>query len=412
MKKKYLLAGFLATSFATYSASLGLEAILKRVAENNPDVKIKELDVKISEKVKKKALRNLILPPVSISSENDWETAKKEGLGFEKIEATIPLFQGGRMVYGYKKSVKELQAANENVNLEIFSSQEASIDQYFIALNSKQQRELTESAIEALEKQKSRLSALYSMNKLIAKSEVLKVEADIENNKALNLINSQKERAAKQTLMRLLGYELEKEVTLEDFDPQKYFQNSDKIKAIVAPESTTLGRTEAIKVEIAEYDLKIAKADLYPTLYVKPSHTFKEENENTNKYETINKGKIEVGVRYTFGWGATLDSVSQSEYRLEQSEVRYDKNISNIKLNMKNKLEEIEALLEQTKAQKKRVELLRENLKIDNLRYSNELVSTFDYLNSVNALRTAEEDYYKLQRSYVLRTIEYQNMYK
>lgn len=56
--------------------------------------------------------------------------------------------------------------------------------------------------------------------------------------------------------------------------------------------------------------------------------------------------------------------------------------------------------------------LLRENLKIDNLRYDNELVTTFDYLNSVNQLKSAEEDYYKLQRSLVLAVIEYENLYK
>ncbi|MGL5856111.1 MAG: hypothetical protein ACRCYA_12815, partial [Cetobacterium sp.] len=70
------------------------------------------------------------------------------------------------------------------------------------------------------------------------------------------------------------------------------------------------------------------------------------------------------------------------------------------------------SLAGQSEAQKKRVELLRENLKIDNLRYDNELVTTFDYLNSVNQLRTAEEDFYKLQRGLVLAVIEYENLYK
>ncbi|MGL4945384.1 MAG: TolC family protein [Fusobacteriaceae bacterium] len=412
MRKHRIFIGFLAISSAIYSQSLGLEAILKRVEEANPEVKIRELDVKISEKARKKAFRNLILPPISLSSENDWETAKNEGFGIEKLEATIPVFQGGRMVYGYKKSNKELEMSRENKNLSVFLQQEAGVDEYFKALNYRQQREVTNSVIEALEKQKVRLSALYSHNKLIAKSEVLKVEADIENNKALNLRNAQKERAAKQTLMQLLGYEIEKDVTLEEFQPESYLKSLETLEKSTNPKDTTFGRAENLKVEIAEYNLKIAKADLYPTLYVKPSHSFKEENKNTNKYETTNEGRVEVGISYTFGWGATLDSVSQSEYKLEQTELSYDKNISTLKLNMKNKLEEIEALSAQSKAGEKRVYLLKENLKIDSLRYMNELVSTFDYLNSVNQLRLAQEDYYKLQRSLVLAIIEYQNLYK
>lgn len=412
LKRTFLLTSFLALSIGTYSQELGLDAILKRVEEGNPEVRVKELDVRISEKGKKKALRNLILPPVTISSENDWETAKKEGLGFEKIEATIPLFQGGRMVNSYKKSGKELELARENRNLSLYEWQEEAVNEYFKALNYRQQKDITELTISALEKQKSRLAGLYSANKMIAKSEVLKVEADIENNKAINLNNVQKERAAKETLMKLLGYNLDKEFSLEEFSSEKYLENLGEIKKIKAVEETTLGKAESLKVDIAKYDLNITKADLYPTLYVKPSHKFKEENLNTNKYETVNEGMVEIGIRYTFGWGATLDSVDQSKYRLEQAQIKYENNIVGIELDMRNKLGEIESLSRQSEAGKKRVELLRENLKIDNLRYSNELVSTFDYLNSVNQLRSAEEDYYKIQRALVLATIEYQNLYK
>ncbi|MGL5055978.1 MAG: TolC family protein [Fusobacteriaceae bacterium] len=410
MKKKYLLAGFLATSFATYCASLDLGEILKRVEDGNPGVRIKELDVKIAEAGKRKALKNLILPPINFSTEEDWEIVKSEGIGFKEVEAYIPIFQGGRMVYGYKKSAKELEAAEKNISLAVFLGQELSVEEYFNALNYKQQKELTKLTIEALEKQKARLSGLYNQNKMIAKSEVLKVEADIENNKAMNLRNSQKERAAKQTLMRLLGYELDKEITLEEFNSDEYLASLGVIQKSGTPEATTLGAAESIKVEIAEYDLKIAKANLYPSLYVKPSHKFKEKV--GNKLVTKNEGMVEVGFSYRFEWGGTLDSVNQKKYSLEKAKVSYDDNIAGIELDMRSKLEEIASLSGQSKAGEKRVQLLRENLKIDNLRYSNELVTTFDYLNSVNVLRTAEEDYYKLQRSLVLATIEYQNLYK
>lgn len=389
-----------------------MEEILKRVESDNPEVKVKELDVKIKEKGKKKAFRNLILPPVTIESENDWETAKKEGFGFEKIEAVIPIFQGGKIVNTYNKSKSELELAKEEKRLSVYSWQETAVDTYFTNLNYRKQRELTDLTIGALQKQRNRLNGLYKENKMIPKSEVLKVEADIENNKAINFGNAQKERASKETLMQLLGYDLDKEVTLDEFNAMDYLKSFGTIKKVQDPRDTTLGKAQSLMVDLAEYDVKIAKADLYPILYVKPSHKFKEENLDTHKYETINEGRVEIGLRYTFAWGATLDSVDQSEYKLDQAKIKYDNNIQGIELDMRNKLGEIESLTGQSEAQKKRVELLRENLKIDNLRYDNELVTTFDYLNSVNQLRTAEEDFYKLQRSLVLAVIEYENLYK
>ena len=379
---------------------------------SNPEVRVKDLDVKIKEKGKKKAFRNLVLPPVTIESENDWETAKKEGFGFEKIEATIPLFQGGRMVNTYKKSKSELELAKAEQRLAVYNWQEIGVDAYFSNLNYRKQREITEATIVALEKQRNRLEGLYSHNKMIAKSEVLKVEADIENNKAINYENIQKERSSKEILMQLLGYNLDKKVVLDEFNSADYLSSLGSIKKVEDPKNTTLGKAQSLMVDLAEYDVKIAKADLYPMLYVKPSHTFKEENLDTNKYETVNEGRVEIGIRYTFAWGATLDSVDQSEYQLDQAKIKYDNNIQGIELDMRNKLGEIESLAGQSEAQKKRVNLLRENLKIDNLRYDNELVTTFDYLNSVNQLKSAEEDYYKLQRSLVLAVIEYENLYK
>ena len=410
MRKQSLIAGFIALSFGAYSEELGLEEILNRVKTSNPEVRVKELDVKIKEKGKNKALKNLILPPINLSTEEDWQIVKDEGIGFKEIEAYIPIFQGGKMVYGYKKAGKELEMAKENSKLSLYTWQETSVDEYFKALNYKKQYEITEATLAALQKQRDRLDGLYKENKLIPKSEVLKVEADIENNRALNLQNAQKEQGAKEALMQLLGYDLDKKITLDEFDTEQYLKSIGVIKKVEDPKNTTLGKTQELMVDIAEYDVKIAKADLYPSFYVKPSHKFKEKV--GDKLVTKNEGMVEVGFRYRFEWGGTLDSVDQKRYALEQAKIKYDNNIRGIELDMRNKIREIESLAGQSEAQKKRVELLRENLKIDNLRYDNELVTTFDYLNSVNQLRIAEEDYYKLQRSLVLSVIEYENLYR
>ncbi|MBC2854551.1 TolC family protein [Cetobacterium sp. 2G large] len=410
MKKRDLVVGFLTLSLGAYSEGLGLEAILNRVESNNPEVRVKELDIKIKEKGKTKALKNLILPPVNLSTEEDWQIVKDEGVGFKEIEAYIPIFQGGRMMYGYKKSKSELELAKENSKLSVYTWQEASVNEYFKALNYKKQFEITESTLNALEKQRNRLDGLYKENKMIAKSEVLKVEADIENNRALNLQNAQKERASKETLMQLLGYDLDRAITLDEFNAMDYLKSVGTIKKVENPKNTTLGKTQSLMVDIAEYDVKIAKADLYPSFYVKPSHKFKERV--GDKLVNRNEGIIEVGFHYRFEWGGTLDSVDQKKFALEQAKIKYDNNIQGIELDMRNKLGEIESLAGQSEAQKKRVELLRENLKIDNLRYDNELVTTFDYLNSVNQLKKAEEDFFKLQRSLVLAVIEYENLYK
>lgn len=412
MKKKslVLLSGLLICG-RVYSEEIGLGEILNRAESSNGDVKISELNTLIKEKSKKQALRNLVLPPINFSTEQDWEVAKKEGIGFEKIEAYIPIFQGGRVYNTYEKSKVEYTLGVKEERLSIFKAQEEAVGKYFDTLNYKEQFKITKGAIEALNKQKNRLEGLYKTGKLVPKSEVLKLEADIENNRAINMENFQKEKNSLETLYQILNYPLDSKIELKDFNGEEYLKSLGTIeKPEDSPEKTTLGVREKLKVKSAEYDVKIAKGNLYPTFYVKPSHKFKEKI--GDKLNTVNEGMVEVGFRYIFEWGGTLDAVKQKEYALDQAKIRYSNNIKGISLDMRNKYREIEALYGQSLASKKRVDLLSENLEIDTLRYDNELITTFDYLNSVNELRKAKENYYKIQRALVLTIIEYKNLYR
>ena len=412
MRGKFLMGAFLGVSLGVYSQGIGIEEILNRVENGNTEVLVQDLEIKLKEKNEKKAFRNLILPPITISSENDWEIAKKEGFGFEEIEAYIPVFQGGKILNTYKRSKKDLQLAKVNKDIVLYKWQEESVDEYFKYLDSKEQKKITLGATKALEKQKTRLSGLYREGKMIPKSEVLKVEASIENNKAINMKNIQREKSSKENLMQLLGYSLDKNIELKDFNTKEYLKSIESLEKKEKAENTVLGKAEEYKVDLAEYDVKIAKGDMYPSLYIKPSHEFRRENTYKKSYENVNEGRVEVGFRYTFAWGATLDNIAQKEYQLDQSKLKYDNNIKGIDLRMRNKLREIEALKGQSLAQEKRINLLKENLNIDTLRYDNELVTTFDYLNSVNELRVAQGDYYEVQRKLVLSVIEYNNLYK
>lgn len=388
---------------------------MRRVEEANPEVKIKEYDVEIKKKGKTKALKNLVLPPVVLSSEEEWELIKDEGVGINEVKAYIPLFQGGRVYNTYKKSSSEYELSKKEEKIALYKSQEKAVGSYFEALNYRKQREITDRVLKALEKQKSRLSGLYGNGRLIPKSEVLKVEADIENSRAMNMENFRGERNSTEKLYQQLDYSLNSDKKLQEFDAEKYLAEKGKIQGKDSSlEDTTVGMVEKLKVENAEYDLKIAKADLYPTIYIKPSYKFKDKvwENGEERYKTVNENMLEVGFRYVFAWGATLDTIAQSKYKLEQTKIQYENNMRGLSLEIRDKIRGMEALYGQSLALKKRVNLLSENLEIDNLRYDNGLITTFDYLDSVNKLRVAQEEYYRTQRALVLTTIEYENLYR
>ena len=414
LKKVMGLAAFLVSCGISYGEeSFGLNEILERVKTSNPSVKIQKLNTEIVEKQKDRALKNYILPPVKFNDSDEWDVVKKYGLGTKSLEVQMDVFEGGKSVYGYKVLKSQLAKSKNQEILTEIEAQENVVAAYFAVLNAQKQTEITERAMSLLEKQKSRVWDLYSNGKLVPKSEYLKIEADIENNRVLILENKQEEENTIGILNRLLGYSLDNNLILEDFDPEAYLMSKSNIqeKNNKRVENTLLGQNEKHDLDIAEYNVKLAKAELYPRIYTKYIHDFWKKDKEEGRRD-IDEDRFEIGFNWTFEWGGTLDEVASKKKALEQAQIKYDDNIKGITLEMKNQLNTVKALYGKAQAMKKRVDLLKENTDIDSMRYENELLSTFDYLNSVNSYRTAQEEYYKLQRELVLAVIEYENLYR
>lgn len=410
------MAAFLAICSTSFSSDFfTLDDVLNRVKDTNPQIRAQKMNEESKRELKEKAWKNLVTPPVNLSNEDEWEVVEKYGVGLKELEMYLPIFEGGRTLNNYKKAKTQYEIAQKDSDLVGIAAQEAAVAKFFEALNYKKQIEITDKAIEALEKQKERIADLYNNGKLVPKSELLKIEADIENNRGINLENKQKEEASLGELARLLNYPVNSPLELKDFNPLQFLEAKAHIteENKTPVENTLLGSKEALKLDSANYDVKIAKAALYPTIYTKYTYRYRyNDNGTLRKYDADKRDIFEVGFRWVLSWGADLDNVRSQEYLYEKAKIEYEDNLKGISLDMKNKLGEIKALYGKSLAMEKRANLLQENMDIDSMRYENELLTTFDYLNSVNSFREAQEDYYELQRKLVLAVIEYENLYR
>lgn len=393
---------------------MGLNEILDRAKTANPNVIMKKMDTDIKRKEKQRALKNYVLPPVNLSDSEEWEAVKKYGVGTRQFRVSMDVFEGGKSVYGYRilKSQVEM-AENEEILTEI-KAQEEAVNAYFSILNAQKQYEITSRTIELLKKQRQRNFDLYENGKILPKSEYLKIEADIEDNNVLNIENQLNEENNRGVLAKLLGYPLDNKIALKEFDPESYLKDKSEIhdtnnKKI---EDTLLAKNEQHKVNIAENTVKIAKADLYPSINVEYKREFWEIDDDTKERRKLNDNIVTLGFKWVFEWGGTLDNIQAKKIAYEQAKVKYNDEIKKISLDIKNQLNKVKSLYGQSLVMKKRMELLEESANIDSMRYENELLSTFDYLNSVNKYRAAQENYYKTQRDLVLAIIEYENLYR
>ena len=399
----------------SYSVELELDEVISRAKVESSEIKIQGMNTEIQKKGKNKALKNLILPPINLSQEDDWDIIKEEGVGIRELEMGVPLFMGGKNLNSYRKAKNNLELAYKE---EIFAENRAiekAVGAYFDILNYQKQSEIINNAVKAMDKQKGRLQGLYKGGKIVPKSELLKVEADIERYRSLNLENARLEKKRTGDLNRILNLPLDTKITGKDILAGEYLgDRADASKyADRNIDNTHLVQAEKLKLKNAEYDLKIAKADLYPTFYLKDTYTFKEWDKDKREYsDPTDENLLEVGFRYYFAWGGTLDSVNQKKYELKKAQLMHDENVKEIQLDIENKINEIDSLYGQANANQKKVDLLRENMNIDSMRYENQLITTYDYLNSVNAYREAQEEYYAIQRKLVLAVIELENLYR
>ena len=399
----------------SYSVELELDEVISRAKVESSEIKIQGMNTEIQKKGKNKALKNLILPPINLSQEDDWDIIKEEGVGIRELEMGVPLFMGGKNLNSYRKAKNNLELAYKE---EIFAENRAiekAVGAYFDILNYQKQSEIINNAVKAMDKQKGRLQGLYKGGKIVPKSELLKVEADIERYRSLNLENARLEKKRTGDLNRILNLPLDTKITGKDILAGEYLgDRADSSKyADRDIDNTHLVQAEKLKLKNAEYDLKIAKADLYPTFYLKDTYTFKEWDKDKREYsDPTDENLLEVGFRYYFAWGGTLDSVNQKKYELKKAQLMHDENVKEIQLDIENKINEIDSLYGQANANQKKVDLLRENMNIDSMRYENQLITTYDYLNSVNAYREAQEEYYAIQRKLVLAVIELENLYR
>lgn len=408
------LAAFLAVCGASYAeGSFGLEEVLERAKTSNPQVRIQKISTEEMRKEKDRAWKNYVLPPVSFSDSDEWDVVKKYGLGVKSLSIGMNVFEGGKTLYGYK-SLKSSVAMSENQEtLSEIKAQEEAVTAYFAVLNAQKQLEITNRSIELLEKQKNRVWDLYSNGKLVPKSEYLKIEADLEAGRLANIQNIENIENTMGVLNKVLGFPLENNLIIEDFNPELFLASKGDLKQKNEKpiENTILGENAQHSLDMAEYGVKLAKADLYPSINIGYSHNFWERDDEKG-WSRSEGDAFTLGFSWTFEWGGTLDSIESAKQRLEQAKINYEDTMKGLTLSMKNQYNRVKSLYDQSLLMKKRMDLLKENMDIDSMRYENELLSTFDYLNSVNSYKNAQASYYAIQRDLVLAVIQYENLYR
>jgi len=413
MKKKLMVLALMTlVSLNAFSKNLNLEEALKIAENENPKIRKERIALeikKLEEKKKKKAF----LPKVdlSVDTDNPYDDNldpfdQKAGVD---AKISMPIFTGGRLTNEYKKSKLETEKTSLSKLLLKYDVREEVIKKYFEVLNSKKQVEILEGVNKTLNKQLEKLEKLYNNNKLVRKSDVLRVKSDILTNEVKLLRVKQQTNIRTYELQILLGIPMDEPLNIAEFDYKTlnlegFLLNDDIIKAL--NEGSKIKKTE-IDLKEKEIDVNIARSAYYPQVGIGFEKNFRREQDGLDSY------RVGIGFSWNiFKWGSDMDNVAQRKYMVEQAKIELSEMEDNVKLELKEKYSNMITLSKQLEAQEMNVEIATENAKIDTLRYNNSLMSSFEYLDSIDKLREVEENYYTLQRELMLAIDTYENAWR
>lgn len=400
-------------SLNSFSKTITLNDALKIAEKENPQARKERINLEIK-KLQKGRKFKAFLPSFNLTMDTDDGKFDDDLNPFDQeigvdLTATMPLFTGGRLTSEYKKSKIELEKTSLQKELLSYDIRETVINKYFEVLNNRKQVKILISVDKTLKEQHERLEKLYSSNKLVRKSEVLRVKSDILTNEVALLEVEQKLEISVYELQILLGISMDEKLAVEEYEYQEQKLNNFYVDEDIEVALDRGSRIKLLKLDVAskEEDLTIAKSAYYPQVGLGFEKSFKRAHDGLDSY------RLGIGFRWNiFRWGSDMDGVSIAEYNIDMAKIDLEDKKSDVVLEIRKKYSTMVMLSKQLESQKLNVEIAKENIKIDTLRYNNSLMSSFEYLDSVDRTRKAEEGFYVLQRNLMLSVDTYKNSWK
>lgn len=409
MRKKLALI-LMSLSMGVFASEMTLEEVIDISLKNNFSLKKQDISIENSKIATKNHYKSMYLPSINFGAEGEIAEVQDKGVGPKSISVKLDLDVWGQQRNQYRIMKNSLRIAELNREKSEYSLEEQVIRTYFSYLAAVKNMEYTKSTVETLARQRSKLDRMLNGGNLISKNELLKIEIELEENNlnySTQLYNS---TVLKQQLFMLMGKGLDQDIDFKDVDISSLkiegdFSNLKSVEQKALEESTESEITR-LQIENANYQNKIAKAELYPKFYMKPEYKFEDAG-----YDK--KGaRLTFGVSWAFQWGNTLNNIEVSNNNLEVAKLGYEEKVMQLTLQARGMYENLKRAKIAYDINSKKIELMNENLKLDTRRFENGLMGSRDYLDSMNGLVQAEENQYIYQQEIFLLKLALRNLLK
>lgn len=423
--KKIIVAIVLIVSASGFSQEiLTKQEALAIALENNFGIQIAKNNVAIA-KNNASILNSRFLPSAAINSGADYRRnnqkivftdpstgndAERVGNGVvtknytTSVGLNYTLFDGLGRKYNYKQlqetyNLTELQARQtiENTYLQLFTI-------YFQIARLSENKDNLKEALDISQKRLQRAKYQYDFGQA-TKLEFLNAQVDV-NNDSINYISAKQQLSnAKRGLNVILGVDKETTFGVETDVTYNSLINYEELEVKTLKNNALLQQNEK-NVAISEFNVKVRRANFFPTLNFNASYAFnRTENENlVNPFgaRLITTDGLNAGLNLSwniFDGGTRKTQIKNAQIALDNQKIALEQQVVTIKNNLKNTWENYKNQLFILKAQEQYVLTAENNFNRTEERFKLGQITSVEFrqaqinlLNAKTALNNAKFD--------------------
>lgn len=319
-----------------------------------------------------------------------------------KIELQQPIFTGFALINQRKLAQLGIDITKVQREEAILNIEEEVKIAYFNVLRAQKQLQVAGERFSQLTSHEQEAKHFYDRG-IVAYNDLLKSQvalADAVQFKAQARANLDIARANFNTI---LNRNLNKDVNLEDITS---VTSSDHVLSSLTADALQ-DRPELkaldIRVQQADTHVRLAESEYYPHVFAFAAYTqagqdgLAARNEYQNQYNQM----VGIGIKWTlFNWLKTTDNAQQADYTKSAVKNKLNAFLNAVKLQVKSNLIELNTAADDISTSQTALDQAKENYRITDLQYGQQLVTSTDVLDAQTYLTQAELNYYNALYGY------------
>ncbi len=308
-----------------------------------------------------------------------------------------PIFTGFALIKQYKVASLGLDAAEVNNRL---IRQDVILDAknaYFSVLKTQKLMDVAKDTVTQISAQKEVTENLYQVG-MSPLNDLLQSQVQLANAKQRLIVAQNDLEIAKAQFNTVLLRPVDAPVALEDILDYETFEPDVEWCLKEAEKNRLEIRIAELDIEIAQKEYELAQSNFFPSIDVRGTHTRRGSDWTANGGAGISDSEfwnIQATVSWDFWqWGRTHFDTKEKYSRLAQSKTRKQEVLVNIKLEVKQAYLRTKESEENILTIEKAVEQAKENLRITEERYREQVSTNTDVLVAQTLLTETRTNYF------------------